>query len=198
MRLMAAGREVVTTRQPGGTALGDGIRRLLLDSRAEASVGAIAPVAELTLMFADRAQAVAEVIEPALGAGRIVLCDRFTDSSEAYQGAGRELGSARVLALHRAVCGSLQPDLTLMLLPELATCLMRARRRNARQVQQSGADENRFEREGDEFYRRIYGAYEAIAAREPERVAVVRENGGVSDVEHAVWRVVAERMGVPA
>ena len=161
-------------------------------------MGAIAPVAELTLMFADRAQAVAEVIEPALGAGRIVLCDRFTDSSEAYQGAGRELGSARVLALHRAVCGSLQPDLTLMLLPELATCLMRARRRNARQVQQSGADENRFEREGDEFYRRIYGAYEAIAAREPERVAVVRENGGVSDVEQAVWRVVAERMGVPA
>ncbi len=198
MRLIAAGHEVVTTRQPGGTALGDGIRRLLLDSRAEASVGAIAPVAELTLMFADRAQAVAEVIEPALAAGKVVLCDRFTDSSEAYQGAGRQLGSERVLALHAAVCGNLQPDLTLLLLPELETCLMRARRRNARHVQQSGTDENRFEREGDEFYRRIYGAYEAIAAREPERVAVVRENGGVSDVEQAVWRVVERRLGVSA
>ena len=202
MRLIAAEHVVVTTRQPGGTALGDGIRRLLLDSRAEASVGAIAPAAELTLMFADRAQAIAEVIEPALAAGKVVLCDRFTDSSEAYQGAGRELGSARVLALDAAVCGGLRPDLTVLLLPDLATCLMRARRRNARHAQQTGADENRFEREGDEFYRRIYGAYEAIAAREPERVAVVRENGGVSDVEQAVWQVVearlTERTGVHA
>ncbi len=194
MRLLAAGQEVVTTRQPGGTALGDGVRRLLLDSRTEASVGPIAPLAELTLMFADRAQAIAEVIAPALATGKVVLCDRFTDSSEAYQGAGRELGSTRVLALDAAVCGGLRPDLTVLLLPDLATCLMRARRRNARHAQQTGADENRFEREDDEFYRRIYGAYEAIAAREPERVAVVRENGGVSDVEQAVWAVVRERI----
>ena len=121
-------------------------------------------------MFADRAQAIAEVIEPALAAGKVVLCDRFTDSSEAYQGAGRELGSERVLEMDRAVCAGLQPDLTLLLLPDLATCLMRARRRNQRHAQQSGTDENRFEREGDEFYRRIYGAYERIAGREPGRV----------------------------
>ena len=189
-RLEVAGRAVVATRQPGGTALGDGIRRLLLDSRAEASVGRIAPAAELALMFADRAQAIAQVIEPALAEGKVVLCDRFTDSSEAYQGAGRELGSERVLAMDRAVCAGLQPDLTLLLLPDFATCLMRARRRNLRHMQQSGADENRFEREGDEFYRRIYAAYEGIAAREPGRVVAIRDNGGVGEVEEAVWRVV--------
>ncbi len=89
-------------------------------------------------MFADRAQAIAEVIDPALAAGHIVLCDRFTDSSEAYQGAGRQLGSAAVLELHHAVCGNLQPDLTLLLLPPLATSLQRARRRNQRHLAARG------------------------------------------------------------
>src|ERR1700738_2561206 len=87
-KLEAAGHTVVTLRQPGGTALGDRIRSIILDSRSEASLGTIAPITELTLMFADRAQAIAEIIEPALAAGHIVLCDRFTDSSEAYQGGG--------------------------------------------------------------------------------------------------------------
>src|ERR1700674_4258900 len=87
----------VVTRQPGGTATGDRIRELLLDSRS----GTLAPLAEMALMFADRAQAIAEVIEPGLAAGKTVLCDRFTDSTEAYQGGGRELGSAPRLALHR-------------------------------------------------------------------------------------------------
>src|ERR1017187_7733007 len=105
----------VVTRQPGGTTTGDRIRELLLDSRS----GGLAPLAEMALMFADRAQAIAEVIEPALAAGKIVLCDRFTDSTEAYQGGGRELGSTLVLEMHRIVCGDLQPDLTLLLLPSL-------------------------------------------------------------------------------
>src|ERR1035438_5721148 len=82
--------DIVVTRQPGGTATGDRIRALVLDSR---STG-LAPMAEVALMFADRAQAIAEVIQPALDQGKIVLCDRFTDSTEAYQGGGRELGSA--------------------------------------------------------------------------------------------------------
>src|ERR1700680_2873726 len=93
----------VVTRQPGGTPTGDRIRELLLDSRSSA----LAPMAEMALMFADRAQAIAEVIEPALASGAIVLCDRFTDSTEAYQGGGRELGSAAVLELHRLICGGL-------------------------------------------------------------------------------------------
>ena len=95
--LTTLGHRVTTLRQPGGTALGDRLRSVLLDSRSEAALGPIDPLAELALMFADRAQAVAEVIEPALAAGEIVLCDRFTDSSEAYQGAGRQLGSAPFL-----------------------------------------------------------------------------------------------------
>ena len=128
--------ETVVTRQPGGTATGDRIRALVLDSR---STG-LAPMTEMALMFADRAQAIAEVIQPALDQGKIVLCDRFTDSTEAYQGGGRELGSAPVLELHTLVCGNLQPALTLLLLPSLESSLLRARRRNQRVQAQSGAD----------------------------------------------------------
>src|SRR5579863_6691568 len=127
----------VITRQPGGTPTGDRIRELLLDSRA----AALAPLAEMALMFADRAQAIAEVIEPALNAGSIVLCDRFTDSTEAYQGGGRQIGSATVLEMHRLICGNLQPDLTLLLLPSLDKSLTRARHRNDRVTSQSGKDE---------------------------------------------------------
>src|ERR1035441_484358 len=102
------GHSTVITRQPGGTATGDRIRAMVLDSRSKG----LAPLCEMALMFADRAQAIAQVIKPALAAGQIVLCDRFTDSTEAYQGGGRELGSATVLELHRLVCNDLQPDLT--------------------------------------------------------------------------------------
>ena len=192
--LEAAGHTVVTLRQPGGTALGDRIRGILLDSRSEAALGSIAPLAELALMFADRAQAIAEVIEPALAAGHIVLCDRYTDSSEAYQGAGRNLGSDRVLAVHQAVCNGLQPDLTLLLLPDIAACLRRARRRNTRHVQQHGMDENRFEREGDDFYERIYQGYEGIAQRDPERVEVIRDGASIEAIEARIHSIVTARL----
>src|SRR5580658_5692852 len=139
--LEAEGEEIVVTRQPGGTRIGDRIRQLLLDSRTEH----LAARAELGLMFSDRAQAIAEVIAPALEAGRVVLCDRYTDSTEAYQGGGRELGSDVVLKLHEVMCGGLQPDLTILLLPDFAGSLARARRRNDR-MQKSGKDESRFER----------------------------------------------------
>src|SRR3569832_731497 len=94
------------SRQPGGTATGDRIRGLQLDSGSTP----LAPMTEMALMFADRAQAIEVVIEPALAVGRVVLCDRFTDSTEAYPGGGRELGSQPVLDLHRLICGNLQPD----------------------------------------------------------------------------------------
>lgn len=190
------GRTVVPLRQPGSTALGDSIRRLLLDSRAESTLGPIAPMAELALMFADRAQAIAEIIEPALACGAIVLCDRFTDSSEAYQGGGRELGSERVLALHAAVCGTLQPDLTLLLLPDLAASLNRARGRNRRHIEQHGTDENRFEREDNAFYGRIHAAYERIAHRELQRVAVIRDDASILVVEQRIRKIVAARLNV--
>ena len=192
--LSSQGREVVTLRQPGGTALGDRIRGVLLDSKSEATTGPIAPAAELALMFADRAQSIFEVIVPALEAGKIVLCDRYTDSSEAYQGGGRQLGSEQVLAVHQAVCGGMQPDLTILLLPDLEASLGRARRRNQRHVQAAGTDENRFEREGDEFYRRVYEAYERIAEREPARVAAIRDDAPIEVIEGLVRDVVIERL----
>src|SRR5271155_2420620 len=126
--LEARGEHPVVTRQPGGTKTGDRIRALSLDSKTES----LAPHTELGLMFADRAQAVAEVIAPALERGEIVLCDRFTDSTEAYQGGGRELGSEAVLKLHRVLCGDLQPDLTILLDSDPGLSLGRARRRNER------------------------------------------------------------------
>jgi dTMP kinase len=192
--LESEGHKVITLRQPGGTALGDRIRSILLDSRSEATLGPIAPLAEMALMFADRAQAIHEIILPALSSGAIVLCDRYTDSSEAYQGAGRELGSERILAMHHAVCDNLQPDLTLLLLPSLEASLHRARRRNQRSTQQRGTDENRFEREDDNFYRRIYQAYETIAVREPGRVAAIRDDASIDRIEDRIREIVAARI----
>ncbi len=194
--LEAAGHNVVTLRQPGGTALGDRIRSILLDSKSEAVLGPIAPAAEMALMFADRAQAIAEIILPALAAGSIILCDRYTDSSEAYQGGGRQLGSEPILEMHRAACNNLRPDLTLLLLPSLQSSLKRARRRNQRTTAQQGADENRFERESEDFYRRIYEKYEEIAAREPNRVVPIRQDASIEEIEAAIKKIVATRIAI--
>jgi dTMP kinase len=194
--LSSQGHNVVALRQPGGTALGDRIRGVVLDSRSESSLGAIDPIAELTLMFADRAQAIAEVILPALDEGAIVLCDRFTDSSEAYQGGGRGLGSERVLALHAAVCDGLQPDLTILLLPPLEPSLERARNRNQRNVAKAGMDENRFEREDDAFYRRIYAKYCEIAARDTQRIVTVADEAPIAVIESKIAAIVASRLPV--
>jgi len=180
----------VLTRQPGGTAIGDRIRALLLDSR---SVG-LAPMTEMALMFADRAQVIAEVIRPTLDAGKIILCDRFTDSTEAYQGGGRELGSEVVLNLHRIVCGNLQPDLTLLLLPSLKSSLDRARSRNQRVETQTGQNEGRFELEQDAFYGRVWQKYREIAAREPARVVCIEGDLTIDEVHEQIVEAVAERL----
>jgi dTMP kinase len=214
--LTSSGRTVVSLRQPGSTALGDRLRAVLLDSRSESALGPISPLAEMALMFADRAQAIAEIIQPALAAGSIVLCDRYTDSSEAYQGAGRQLGSARILAMHAAVCNNLQPDLTLLLLPPLEAALARARRRNHRytaaqsqpqpqsetqsetQSDPQPADENRFEKESDDFYSRIHAAYLQIAAREPHRVITIANDdsgdNSIDAIELRIRALVAPRL----
>jgi dTMP kinase len=194
------GHRVVTLRNPGSTPLGDRIRSILLDSRAESALGPISALTEMALMFADRAQSLHQVVKPALIAGSIVLCDRFTDSSEAYQGGGRGLGSDRILAMHAAVCNNAQPDLTILLLPPLDACLTRARRRNQRSVQRSGRDENRFEAEGEDFYSRIYSAYESIAARDPHRVIPVREQASIEAIAENILTIVQARLtdaGIP-
>jgi dTMP kinase len=180
----------VVTRQPGGTATGDRIRSLLLDSGSTA----LAPMTEMALMFADRAQAIAEVIEPGLAAGRIVLCDRFTDSTEAYQGGGRQLGSERVLELHRLVCGNLQPDLTLVLLPALDASLARARRRNEKHAAKTGEDENRFEQEQGEFFRRVWEKYREIACRDADRIVTIEGNLSIDEVHEQIVEAVSERI----
>ena len=186
--LSRRGLDPVMTRQPGGTEIGDRVRAILLDAR---STG-LAPMTEMALMFADRAQAIAEVIEPALAEGRIVVCDRFTDSTEAYQGGGRQLGSEIVLELHRTICGGLQPDLTILLLPSFDASLSRARRRNTRTEEQTGANEDRFEQEQDEFHRRVWQKYSEIAAREPYRVVRIEGDLTIDEIHEQVAEAVAE------
>jgi dTMP kinase len=188
--LSRRGLEPVALRQPGGTATGDRIREILLDSR---SVG-VAPMTEMALMFAARAQAIAEIIGPALDAGKVVLCDRFTDSTEAYQGGGRELGSEIVLDLHRLICGGLEPDLTLLLLPSFNVSLARARHRNGRVEAESGRDENRFETEQDAFFRRVWNKYRAIAKRESDRIVLIEGDLTVEEVHEQIVEAVTERV----
>jgi dTMP kinase len=178
------------TRQPGGTAVGDRIRALLLDSKSNG----LSPLTELAMMFADRAQAIREVIAPALESGQLVICDRFTDSTEAYQGGGRRLGSELVLELHRLLCGDLKPDVTVLLLPDLQASLIRARRRNSRHLANTGKDENRFEREQVDFFSRVYEKYRDIAAREPLRVVIIDGDLNVEEVHQQVIKAVAGRI----
>jgi dTMP kinase len=187
--LTEQGRKVTLTRQPGGTVIGDRIRALLLDSKNSQ----LAPKTELGLMFSDRAQGIAEVILPALEAGHVVLCDRYTDSSEAYQGGGRQLGSETVLELHRVLCGNLQPDLTFLLHPPASEALGRARRRNERTHASTGTDENRFESEQDAFYDRVAAKYEEIAAREPQRV-VKLGSGSIEEIQAQIIDILSERL----
>jgi dTMP kinase len=187
--LCARSFDVVTTRQPGGTSFGDKLRKLLLDSKT----GKLDPHTELAMMFADRAQCIVEVIRPALDAGKIVLCDRFTDSTEAYQGGGRELGSEAVLTLHRVVCNNLQPDLTLLLTPDFEASLSRARRRNDKMTAR-GTNENRFELEQAAFFRRVFDKYAEIAQREPVRVVTINGDATIDEVHHRIVSLIQQRL----
>jgi dTMP kinase len=188
-KLRAHGLEVITTRNPGGTAIGEKLRAVLLSSRTEG----LSPRAELGMMFADRAQHVEEMILPALEKGQWVLCDRFTDSSEAYQGGGRRLGSEAVLQLHKILCHDLQPDLTILMLSDPAYTVARARRRNTEQTRRAQADENRFEKENRAFYTRVFDAYLTIAARE-KRVVKVDARKPIEKVHKEIVRSVEERL----
>jgi len=190
--LREAGHKVIETREPGGTPTGEKIRKVLLDS----GTAGLDPMAEMALMFASRAQHIAEVIEPGLAAGSIVLCDRFTDSTEAYQGSGRKLGSAAVLELHRVLCGGLQPELTILLDSNPHASVNRARRRNERDSKSStrGHDENRFERETRAFFARVREGFAAIARREPGRVVVVDARGTPGQTHQKILEVVRRKI----
>jgi len=191
--LRARGQSVLVTREPGGTATGEKIRHVILDS----TTTGLSPLAEMALMFASRAQHIREVIDPGLAQGKVVLCDRFTDSTEAYQGSGRKLGSQPVLELHRILCNGLQPDLTILMDSDLATSVERARRRNVAKTAKAGRfhkDENRFEQENRAFFGRVRNGYLAIARREPERVVVIDARGTPSQTHAKVLDVVTRKL----
>ncbi len=186
--LRSRGRQVVLTREPGGTSVGEKIRSILVDS---ATVG-LDPLAEMALMFGARAQHVAQIILPALERGAYVLCDRFTDSTEAYQGYGRDLGSECVLTLHKILCADIQPDLTILMDSDLGASLAKARRRN-RNVSGDAVNEDRFERENRAFFERVTDGYRAIATREPGRVFVVDARKPFDQVQPVILREVRRR-----
>jgi dTMP kinase len=192
--LRADGIDVVTAREPGTTPIGEQIRGILLNSR---TIG-LAPLSELALMFAARAQLVREVIEPALAVGKFVLVDRYTDSSEAYQGGGRELGSDTVLAVHKSIA-QLNPDMTVLMDSEVSASVARARRRNQQATAKNGDnDENRFERENARFFDRVHRAYLNIAKRDPERVYMVDARRDPDTVHGEIVREVRKRLGIAA
>ena len=191
--LRAHGVSVTVTREPGGTTTGEKIREVILHS----ATAGLSPLAEMALMFASRAQHIHEVILPALAEGRVVLCDRFTDSTEAYQGGGRRLGSKPVLHLHEIPCGNLQPDLTILLDNEVSFSVERARRRNRKHKNsRSDKDENRFEQESRAFFGRVRGTYLAIAAREPNRVQVINARGTPAETHARIMELVRKKLKV--
>lgn len=179
-RLTAAGFAVLESAEPGGTPIGRQIRRILLDSANRE----LAPTTELLLMFAARAQNVEQWILPALREGKIVLSDRFTDSSLAYQGAARGLGADVVLQVDRIACHGLAPDLTICVDVDTDTGLVRAHSRNS---DSSELDESRIDREAVEFHHKVRDAYFALAKAEPQRVRIIDGNKAPELVADAVW-----------
>lgn len=174
---------LVVTREPGGTPLAEQIRTLLLTRQDEA----LTPTAELLLVFAARAQHLAQVIEPALAAGKWVLCDRFTDATYAYQCGGRGVPEASVAALEAWVHPHLTPDLTLYLDVSVSEGLARARQRAAL---------DRFETESQRFFEAVRSAYRARAARFPERFWLVNAEQPLEQVQASLALALAERLGV--
>lgn len=189
-RLRAAGREVEETVEPGGTEVGRQIRRVLLDARNQE----ISPTTELLLYFASRAQNVEERIRPALAAGKIVLSDRYTDSTMVYQGFARGLGEQVVHDLHRVACDGVDPDLTIYIDIDLETSLSRARSRN-RETTGRGAVETRMDEQSIEFYERVRQGYETLVRREPERFRAIDGSRGIEEVATAIWQAVSARLG---
>jgi len=191
-RLRSAGVEPVLAQEPGGTRIGKEIRALLLDSKNTD----LRPIPELLMYFASRAQNIAEVIRPALEAGRIVVADRFTDATAAYQGYGRELGEEVVRRIEAIACEGVEPDCTLWLDIDPSVGVRRALDR----APDDGKDETRFERERLDFYARVRAGYQAIWKAAPERVVRIDASGGIDEIEAAILEAVrpkiAERLGV--
>ena len=182
--LEARGKTVIVTREPGGTPLAEKLRALVLQPQGE-SVGA---ASELLMMFAARSVHLDNLIRPALARGAVVVCDRFTDATYAYQGSGRGISDATIAELERLVQETLRPDLTLLLDAPVELGLARAAER------QGTACTDRFESERVEFFRRVRDKYLARARAEPERFAVIDGTGTLSEVSRQIERVLARKI----
>ena len=204
-RLRADGRVVRVLREPGGTPIGEEIRHTLKHSEAN---HAMTSEAELLLMNASRAQLVREVIRPALKAGEIVLCDRFYDSTTAYQGYGRQLDLERVKAVIDFAVGDTRPDLTLILDVPVAVSEARRLSRQGKllnaQTASAGANpvsreplRDRMEEADRGFFERVQQGFQAIASAEPERVRVVDAISDLEDVSRKIWEIVAPMVARP-
>jgi dTMP kinase len=187
-RLRREGLDAVLTREPGGTRIGRHIRQVILATgHREMSLEA-----ELGLYFSDRAQHLREVVWPALEARRVVVCDRFTDSTLAYQGYGRGISLRLIHSLDRVLTGSFRPDLTVLLDVAADEGLGRAQRRN--RARRNLRKEARFENETLQFHERVRKGYLAMARREPDRYVVVAADGSRALVHERVWEQVQERV----
>ncbi len=184
--LRQCGHRVVLTREPGGTRVGERVREILLASKT----GKLAPLAELALMYAARAQLLDEVVRPALARGEVVVSDRYNTASFAYQGYGRELGAATVRAFDRIICGKTQPDLTIILDLEPERSLARAEGRD----RQRRSRQDRFERQSLAFHQRVRAGYLAIARKAPRWVKVVRADRSVKEIQGEIRSLLDELM----
>jgi len=188
-RLQAAGEVVTATREPGGCPIADQMRAILLDAQNSA----LTPLSELLLYAAARAQHVQEVIVPALERGEIVLCDRFTDATVAYQGHGRGLDLATIEQLNRLATGGVEPKLTVLIDCPVEVGISRAR---ARIEATTGAREERFELESLRFHERVRAGYLKLAASFPERFLVVDGSGDLAQTEERLNAALAPRLGL--
>lgn len=183
-KLQQAGKDVLLTREPGGTTLGEGIRELLLKKNAEAMF----EETELLLMFAARAQHVQQVILPGINAGKIVICDRFTDSSYAYQGGGRGISIEKIHQLEAWLfsegLSGFKPDLTLLLDLSVETGLSRAKARG---------EADRFEIETVNFFQNVRDTYLKIAQDEPDRVKIINAEQNLEAVQSSILEVLVEQ-----
>ncbi|GFE61063.1 dTMP kinase [Geobacter sp. AOG2] len=185
--LKASGRAVTLTREPGGCAIADKIRAILLDADNRAML----PHAELLLYAAARAQHVGEIVRPALEIGNVVLCDRFTDATIAYQSNGRGIERQTIDTLNNLACGGVRPDLTVLIDCDPVLGLERARRRIDTS---SGPREERFELEALAFHQRVREGYLALAGGEPHRFLIVNGGDSIERIADTIARQVDSRM----
>ena len=191
-RLRSDSYDVLESAEPGGTRIGTQVRRILLDSANQE----LSPTAELLLYFACRAQNVDEWIKPAIEQGRIVVSDRFTDSTVVYQGVGRGLGVETVMQLHEIACRGLNPDLTIIVDIDLETSLARARNRNITLSERQQPDETRMDEQAVEFHRRARDAYAELARTGSQRICMIDGRRPIEAIAEDIWEVVRRRLDV--